>query len=61
MWANIYIWFTAAVSLLVAMLAFSYGVAIRKEDETKYGYFFLKGLFWFLMAVTGFTLVVIEQ
>ena len=61
MWANIFIWFTAAVSLLIAMIAFAYGIAIRKEEETTYGYFVVKGFFWFLMAVTGFTIVVLDQ
>ena len=61
MWSNIYIWFTAAVSLLIAMLAFAYGIALRNESETKYGYFIVKGLFWFVMAIAGFTLVVLDQ
>lgn len=61
MWSNIYIWFTAAVSLLIAITSFAYGIALRKESETAYGVFWLKGFFWFLMAITGFTIVVFEQ
>ena len=61
MLASIYIWFTAAVSLLISILSFAYGIALRKENETAYGVFWLKGFFWFVMAITGFTLVVIDN